>query len=131
MPKIGTLRLSAPPNQMRKVQKTACREWRENGRETSATPYDTGSAKSWCSNTVASGATMENTSGLVGAGVSEFVGFCLGRMHDFIVAQQSLQDMPTTGWPIAQLGVDARNGAKKSARTSRRPAVCRRAMGYL
>lgn len=72
------------------------------------------------------GAMVANTNGSADVVVTAFVGFCFGKMHDFMAAQQAAQDAEdTTGWDRAQTGVAARNGARKSAIKRSKPIVSR------
>lgn len=117
MPEMGTLRLSAPRNQMRKVQSTASRVGVGRVRGTTTAAYDDGVAARSCRNTGANGRAVRSACDGESA-VTAFVGFCFGRMHDFIAAQQSAHCravMPRIG--MLQVGPAARNERARSARS--------------
>lgn len=126
---MGTLRLSAPRNQMRKVQRTARREGPAESTTGVAAVKSAGEARSSCNKTVAAGAASTIATVCTAGAVLVSAGFCCGKTHDFIVAQQGHSALCATGAVLmAQACTGPWSGAKSNATRRSRPVVSRRDM---
>ncbi len=128
---MGTLRASASVDQMRNVQRTASR----GGAWVSVCAEDrgkvTGAVVSSHSNTARAGAIIVIDVAFAVAAEVGFVGFCWGKMHDFIFAQQAMHGAFCVPGMLIAHAFTGIWGARISAKTSKMAIIVRRNIGHL
>lgn len=123
---MGTPRASASVDQMRNVQRTASRGGAWLGVRNASRGKATEVVGISCDRTDKAGAIIA-----VGAGVAilaevDCVGFCCGKIHDFILAQHAGQSAFCAADMLSAHARTAVCGARVSARASKMAIIARR-----
>ncbi len=122
---MGTPRASASVDQMRNVQRTASCGGAWLGDRKASRGKETEVVGISCDRTDKTGAIMAIGAGFAGLAEVDCIGFCCGKMHDFIFAQHAGQ---SAFCAADMLNAHARTGvcgARRSANTSKRAMVNR------